>query len=1197
MKKLFSLLAIFLFAISAHSIAFEGNPNWSINFSSSKVFVENQGQFQLPAECGTQKVLYAFDNGASMIYFTSLGVTFSFKKIIEKEGEKNSASELEKDKKEFEKVDAEFWNEKEKKEKQVDFETDAVNMTWQNANPNVEVIAGDRANEYFNYTFHQNGKTKDLNQIPAFKKIIYKNLYPGIDVEYVFHPQEGIKYSIIIHPGADASLIQMKYSGNKKLLLQNGDLKITTAFGDITDHAPQSFFAADNSPISSSFTKNQNTVSFALNNYDHTKEIIIDPWTVNPAMPNSQKVWEIESDSAGNAYIYGGDWPNCKLQKYNLAGVLQWTNTTAGYDSSSWIGTLATDLVGNSYVTIGSTAAIKKVSAAGVTQWNANGGLLDEYWSLAFNCDYTKLICGGTRLTGLIPTGNGRAFDINMTNGSVISSVVVAHSIPSFIIGDVNEIRSICSSPNGNFYFHTLDTIGALTTSLGINWRLLTSYSYAYSSPSYGFTPQPQHVIRATSNYIYTMNGQTIFRRDISTGAVINQAAIPSGSYTDPLFVQGIAPNNNGIAIDSCGNVYVGSTNKIVKYDAALNLLSSVTTAGVVYDVAIGKNGQVLVCGNGYASSISMSACPQSKKISCYSLGTSPVSAFTISDNTICPGSCITFNDQSTNTPTSWSWTFVGGNPSSSTSQNPGTVCFAAAGSYTVTLTATNSSGSNSSSQTVTVYNTPSPGAGGDVAICAGASTTLGASGGTTYLWSPTTGLNNATSASPIASPTASTTYIVVATNTEGCTGSDAVIVTVNPLPSVTVTPPTYSLCKGQGIQLTANGASTYSWSPSTGLSGTSGSAVFANPNNSTTYTVTGTNSFGCTASVTAGITVQDQPFVIAGITNDSPCPGSGAIALTIIGTPPYLFNWNTGATTQNISNLVAGNYTVTVTAGPCTVVTTYTVSPGTYNPTLIVSNLYSCSSRLNWTATPTASYYKVRYKISGTSTWSAAVNVGAALFYDFTGLASNTLYNFQVAAFCASNQNLGWKVKNGKTQICTAPINPTVTALTNISATISWTTACSPLNFLLQYRKTGTTAWTNITTTNSYATINNLVNATEYEYRVRSNCGTGINSAFTALTTFTTAPRLEDTEVENTFHLFPNPNTGSFTLQIPSLKIESQISIYNITGQLIYHSDLAATENASSLTVTLDNVADGLYEVVLNNSEQTVTQRLIIQK
>jgi len=1194
MKNLFSLFAFFLFATLTQSFASDGISNWTVNAENPRVFIQNQGQFHLPTTLGNESVLYAFDNGASVIYFTKAGVTYSLKKIIEKD-----KKEIERENDEFEKGDADKWKEKEEEEKRVSFLADIVNMNWENANQNVVVIPEEKTNAYFNYTFFQNGEAKDINGIPAYKKITYKNLYPGIDVEYVFHAIEGIKYSFIVHPGADVSLIKMKYSGNKKLILQtNGDLKISTLFGDITDHAPQSFYASTKTSIPSSFVKTGNSISFSLNSYDNTKEIIIDPWTVNPAMPNSQKVWEIESDSSGNAYIYGGDWPNCKLQKYNLAGVLQWTNTTAGYDSSSWIGTLATDLVGNSYVTVGSAARIKKVNTAGVTQWNTSGGFLDEYWSLAFNCDYTKLICGGTRLTGLIPTGDGKAFDINMTNGNVISSITVAKAIPSFIINDPNEIRSICSSPNGNYYFHTLDTIGALTQSMVINWRLLTSYSYAYSSPSYGFTPQPQHVIRATSNYIYTMNGQTIFRRDISTGAVINQAAIPGGGYTDPLFVQGISPNNNGIAIDSCGNVYVGSNNKVHKYDAALNLLSSANTPNVVYDIAIGKNGEVLACGNGYATSLSMSACPQSKKISCVSLGTAPTSAFNISDNTICPVSCITFNDQSTNTPTSWNWTFAGGNPASSTSQNPGNVCFANPGSYTVSLTVSNATGSNSSSQTVTVYNLPTANAGADASVCAGLSTTLTATGGSTYSWSPSTGLNNSTSATPIATPTATTTYNVTCSSAEGCTATDAVIVTVNPLPIVTVTPTSFFLCKGQGTQLTASGAASYSWSPSAGLSGTSGSSVFAIPNNSTTYTVTGVSALGCSASATSVITVQIQPFVIASITNDSPCPGGGAIAITLSGgNPPYNFSWSTGATTQNLSGLVAGNYTLTVTSGPCVVITTYTVSPGTYNPTLSVTNLYSCSARLNWTATPTAAYYKVRYKISGASTWSPVVTLGNVLFYDFTGLVANTTYNFQVAAYCASNQNLGWRTKNGKTQVCTAPINPTVTNLTNTSATITWSTACSPVNFLFQYRKVGVTSWTNITTANTTVILSNLINATAYEFRVRSGCGTGINSAFTPLQTFTTAPRLEDTEAENTFSIFPNPNTGSFTLQIPSLNSESQISIYNITGQLIYRSNLAETESNSSLTVTLDNVADGLYEVVLNNDQQTLTQRLIIQK
>jgi len=102
------------------------------------------------------------------------------------------------------------------------------------------------------------------------------------------------------------------------------------------------------------------------------------------------------------------------------------------------------------------------------------------------------------------PTGDGKAFNINMNNGGVLSSVTVAKAIPGFIFNDINEIRSICSSPSGKFYFHTLDTIGELTSALGVNWRLLTSYRFAYTSPNWAYTSQPQkYYSRFTELYLY----------------------------------------------------------------------------------------------------------------------------------------------------------------------------------------------------------------------------------------------------------------------------------------------------------------------------------------------------------------------------------------------------------------------------------------------------------------------------------------------------------------------------------------------------------------------------------------------------------------------------------------------------------------------------------------------------------------------
>ncbi|HEU4719663.1 MAG TPA: nidogen-like domain-containing protein [Bacteroidia bacterium] len=74
--------------------------------------------------------------------------------------------------------------------------------------------------------------------------------------------------------------------------------------------------------------------------------------------------------------------------------------------------------------------------------------------------------------------------------------------------------------------------------------------------------------------------------------------------------------------------------------------------------------------------------------------------------------------------------------------------------------------------------------AGNDQTICSGQNVQLNATGGTTYSWSPSTGLNNPNIANPVASPTITTTYTVTATSAIGCTGTDPVTINVSALPN-----------------------------------------------------------------------------------------------------------------------------------------------------------------------------------------------------------------------------------------------------------------------------------------------------------------------------------------------------------------------------------------------------------------------------
>ncbi len=157
--------------------------------------------------------------------------------------------------------------------------------------------------------------------------------------------------------------------------------------------------------------------------------------------------------------------------------------------------------------------------------------------------------------------------------------------------------------------------------------------------------------------------------------------------------------------------------------------------------------------------------------------------------------------------------------------------------SSTTTYTVTVSNGSCSSTDMVivTVVAPPAANAGTDAAICAGNNTVLSASGGTSYTWLPAAGLSSVSIASPVASPTTTTTYTVSVSNGT-CAVTDMVVVTVNTVPANAGS--NAAICSGNSAALSASGGTSYSWSPGTGLSSTSIANPTANPTVTTTYTV-----------------------------------------------------------------------------------------------------------------------------------------------------------------------------------------------------------------------------------------------------------------------------------------------------------------------------------------------------------------------
>jgi gliding motility-associated-like protein len=212
--------------------------------------------------------------------------------------------------------------------------------------------------------------------------------------------------------------------------------------------------------------------------------------------------------------------------------------------------------------------------------------------------------------------------------------------------------------------------------------------------------------------------------------------------------------------------------------------------------------------------------------------------------------------------------------------------------------------------------------------ICTGDSATLTVNGANTYLWS--NGLGNSNLVTVF--PTSTTSYSVVGTDGNGCPGAASLTVTVNPLPVAQILSSRQATCGLDNGSATATGGASYMWNNGQATSTISGLA----PN---TYSVTVTSAMGCSSSNTLTINNIAGPTVTADFTNENCGHANGTvISMPAGGTQPYSFLWSNGATTQNINNLPAQTYTLTVTDANSCMATASVTLTNIAGPSLLIA-------------------------------------------------------------------------------------------------------------------------------------------------------------------------------------------------------------------------------------------------------------------
>jgi len=182
--------------------------------------------------------------------------------------------------------------------------------------------------------------------------------------------------------------------------------------------------------------------------------------------------------------------------------------------------------------------------------------------------------------------------------------------------------------------------------------------------------------------------------------------------------------------------------------------------------------------------------------------------------------------------------------------------------------------GSTTLNITIFVFGTDAE-SGIDTAICVGESVELMAAGGDTYHWSPEISLNDPDLSNPIATPLITTYYQVEIITPEGCHIFDTTKVHVDqdiPFPNLI---DEVSLCLGDSIQIVANGATDYIWSPDVNISSTTLYNPYVNPVDDISYAISFINACGISYD-----TVDVNVIKVVGIIvpDTIVCPGDTAI-------------------------------------------------------------------------------------------------------------------------------------------------------------------------------------------------------------------------------------------------------------------------------------------------------------------------------
>lgn len=420
--------------------------------------------------------------------------------------------------------------------------------------------------------------------------------------------------------------------------------------------------------------------------------------------------------------------------------------------------------------------------------------------------------------------------------------------------------------------------------------------TYMWSGPSIvGPNNSPTITINGPGNYTCAISSTNSACNGTAAVSIALQPTVTIASSSPSMCAYNSNNSPNSVSLTASGAPnYTWSG-----FSGVANTYSSTTTPFITLAPTLPVGiGTVMVEGsNGTCSNSAV-----------YSIAIVPNPSISITNPSVCAGNTV---DIIASGASSFTWNPSGSNNATLnvTAPNTATVlAYSAIGS---------SLGCNSTTENaiITVIANPTVNVAPTTnTICYGQSLNLTATGANNYTWTPPNTLSIPNGPNVVASPSVTTNYTVIG-EASTCTTTAFYQVSVVTLPSIVTAPNTFTICQYDKVNIYANGASSYTWSPIAGLNTSTGGQVTAYPNVTTVYNITGNNG-ACNAFGQVTVYVVPFPNVNISTPNQKICEGQST---TIFASGAQSYSWSpsTGLSSNNsafaqANPSVSTNYTIT---------------------------------------------------------------------------------------------------------------------------------------------------------------------------------------------------------------------------------------------------------------------------------------------